>query len=342
MKFNKEKNQANKTKSVETGRQNSGKSTFQFADNRSETINQRKLQELAKNGPQAKQTAQLQAIADNYSLRQYQAIKNIKNHPIQRVHDWKAAELEEQPQTTANKVWSAVISKGKGKEKKASKGIAKRQSLANDPTPDSAINVGATNVNKGDPLPVNPRMLARQVTSWKLAKSMGLENIHAKERYAKKGRGLFKPELYGVSEYFEGGKTIEDMALENPELLRESLKNDKIQKQLSDLKVFDFISGQSDRHMGNIMIGPNNTIKGIDNDQSFPANNARQNLMNNQVNSFTIAGEVLNFNQELIDHETAASIEAMTREDLEDVFKKGAYDDNEKLSDDELEVFLTA
>ena len=50
--------------------QGGGESTFQFVDNRSEAIVQRKLQELANNSPHAKKIAQLQAMADNQSAQQ--------------------------------------------------------------------------------------------------------------------------------------------------------------------------------------------------------------------------------------------------------------------------------
>jgi hypothetical protein len=71
-------------------------STFQFLDNRPESITQMKLQELAENSPQVSQLrafqerannspqfnkmAQLQAMADNYSAQQHQPIQKKKNN----------------------------------------------------------------------------------------------------------------------------------------------------------------------------------------------------------------------------------------------------------------------
>lgn len=69
--------QKNKSQSVAntvSPKQNSDKSTLHFADNRAETVIQRKLPEIINNSPQAKQTAQLQEMADNYSTRQGQPI----------------------------------------------------------------------------------------------------------------------------------------------------------------------------------------------------------------------------------------------------------------------------
>jgi len=54
-------------------------STFQLGDNRPEAIAQRKLQEMANNSPQAKQAAQLHAMAKNISLQE-QLIQKKKNN----------------------------------------------------------------------------------------------------------------------------------------------------------------------------------------------------------------------------------------------------------------------
>lgn len=76
--------------------QSGGESTFQFADNRHETVAQMKLQEMANNSSQVsqlrafqdmannssqvKQAAQLQAMVDNYSAQQSQAIQKKENN----------------------------------------------------------------------------------------------------------------------------------------------------------------------------------------------------------------------------------------------------------------------
>lgn len=76
--------------------QSSQKSTFQFVDNRPESVAQIKRQEMAdnsspvsqlrafqnmaNNSPQAQQTAQLQAMTDNHSMRQQHPIQNKENN----------------------------------------------------------------------------------------------------------------------------------------------------------------------------------------------------------------------------------------------------------------------
>lgn len=65
---------------AEVSKMESGsESAFQFVDNRPEAIAQRKLQGMANNSPKAKQVAQLQAMADNYSARQ-PSIQDKKNN----------------------------------------------------------------------------------------------------------------------------------------------------------------------------------------------------------------------------------------------------------------------
>ena len=73
--------QENKSQSSSHGKfqsQGGGESTFQFVDNRSEAIVQRKLQELANNSPHAKKIAQFQVMADNQSAQQ-QPIQKKEN-----------------------------------------------------------------------------------------------------------------------------------------------------------------------------------------------------------------------------------------------------------------------
>lgn len=49
--------------------------------------------------------------------------------------------------------------------------------------------------------------------------------------------------------------------------------NAKFQKGMSDLQVMDYLTGQVDRHSGNIFVDDDGTVTGIDNDQAFGTNN---------------------------------------------------------------------
>ena len=54
--------------------QTGGEPVFQFADSRPGTVLQRKLQQVANNSRQTRQTAQFRAMADRYTARQRQAV----------------------------------------------------------------------------------------------------------------------------------------------------------------------------------------------------------------------------------------------------------------------------
>lgn len=78
-----DKTQENKSQSVsnETSKkQGVGESTFQFVDNRPESVAQRELQEMANNSPQAKQAVQLQSMADNHSAQKQQPVQKKENN----------------------------------------------------------------------------------------------------------------------------------------------------------------------------------------------------------------------------------------------------------------------
>lgn len=119
MNTHRDKTQEDKSQSVANDvsqKQSSRESTFQFVDNRHETIAQRKLQEMANNSPyvqqlgafqemannspQSKQAAQLQAMADNHSAKPIQKqeieeeeLMQGKFNPIQMKDDLEEEEL---------------------------------------------------------------------------------------------------------------------------------------------------------------------------------------------------------------------------------------------------------
>lgn len=77
-----DKTQENKSQSVANDvsqKKSSSESTFQFIDNRSEAIAQRKLQEMANDSFHTKKAVQLQAMADNYSA-QKQPLQRKENN----------------------------------------------------------------------------------------------------------------------------------------------------------------------------------------------------------------------------------------------------------------------
>ncbi len=75
----KQENKSKAASQIQSRLKDRDQSTFQYADNRREATSLGKLQELANNSPQAKQAAQLQAIADNHSDQHQQPIQKIEN-----------------------------------------------------------------------------------------------------------------------------------------------------------------------------------------------------------------------------------------------------------------------
>ena len=74
--------------------QNSGGSTFHFVDNRPEAVAQRKLQEMANSSSQAKQAAQLQAMANNYSTQKDRKKSHKPASIIQGYFTYKGKKLD--------------------------------------------------------------------------------------------------------------------------------------------------------------------------------------------------------------------------------------------------------
>lgn len=75
-------------------RRRAGESTFQFADDRPANTAHIKTQEIVNKSPQAKQTAQLQSMADEFASQQSHTVHNAER-PIQRVKTVISADLNE-------------------------------------------------------------------------------------------------------------------------------------------------------------------------------------------------------------------------------------------------------
>lgn len=86
-----------------------------------------------------------------------------------------------------------------------------------------------------------------------------------------------------------------------------------IQKGLSDLEVVDYISGQIDRHLGNVFINPENgQVKGIDNDLAFPARSRDEILKSDAQLNSKMVGSL----PKMISNETAEKIMKVSPEAL--------------------------
>jgi hypothetical protein len=104
-------------------------------------------------------------------------------------------------------------------------------------------------------------LITRQVATYEADKFLNLNSI-AEEKY---GVGQDK-KVIGVSIQADGTGVTSNSGFFNIDY-----SDPRVQRGLSDLEVSDFITGQFDRHNGNIFIDPAiGKVTGIDNDLGFP------------------------------------------------------------------------
>lgn len=127
-------------------------------------------------------------------------------------------------------------------------------------------------------------LLARSVASSQVDQLMGLD-VLAEERFGVDAQG----NNMGVSIEVDGAQ-IESQWAEQPGgpkktcTLEVNYRDPRIQKGLSDLEVLDYVTGQIDRHTGNIVVDPRTgNVKGIDNDLAFPAVDREQMLEREKI-----------------------------------------------------------
>lgn len=106
------------------------------------------------------------------------------------------------------------------------------------------------------------RSSARAVASSRLDKAIGT-NVLSEEYFAN-----VNGEKGSVSGNVDGKQLVSESGGQYT-LNHFDMKNPNTQKGLSDLQLMDFLSNQTDRHGGNIFIGDNGKVKGIDNDVAF-------------------------------------------------------------------------
>jgi len=107
-------------------------------------------------------------------------------------------------------------------------------------------------------------------------------------------------------------------------------RDPKIQKGMSDLQLFDAITGQNDRHGGNVFVDPaSGRVTGIDDDKSFGSGMA----VDEQALPYGFKYVGL---PELVDEETAEKVLAVNPDDLREELA-AAQDDTETLTVKEID-----
>jgi hypothetical protein len=179
----------------------------------------------------------------------------------------------------------------------------------------------------------DPRLGARAVGSSRLDRALGL-NVLSEEVFSKHGgkRGTTSARVAGnelMTTKFNNIGHIESQTMAEVDLSKP-----ETQRGFSNLQMMDFLTGQVDRHQGNIFVDPETgQVSGIDNDLAFGRNQRGTDLRNNYGMP------------EQIDVNTAKAIIGMSEEQFLEVLD-GQEGDYQHLEDDEkqaaLERFRTA
>jgi hypothetical protein len=179
-------------------------------------------------------------------------------------------------------------------------------------------------------------MLTRAVATSKLDQMLGT-NVISEERFGVDEQG--RP--VGISVRVDGVGVIGSLPGNREYQLDTDYTRHEVQKGLYDLEVIDYITGQLDRHPGNIFIDPETgVVKGIDNDMCLPRMSREQML-----------GEIDQeqgkpvYNKPLFMHEdTAKKIEGMSparlRRTLQDL-KYPGDEDRGRLTPEEINGAVT-
>ncbi len=152
------------------------------------------------------------------------------------------------------------------------------------------------------------QLLARAVASHEVDKMIGL-NVCAEEKFGMDpaggmvgisvqcdGAGIRS--AYGTNEYGESQTSFLDI----------DYSNAAVQKGLNDLQTLDYITGQCDRHAGNMFVDPESgKVTGIDNDLAFPQPDL-QTVMDNDTQ---LAGKFVATMPKIMHEDTAAKIAAI-------------------------------
>ncbi len=115
------------------------------------------------------------------------------------------------------------------------------------------------------------QLLTRAVASHKVDQLLDL-NICAEEKFGVDEKGV----LYGISIQCDGAGVrsshgFDDYGEPTTAFLNIDYSDPRIQRGVHDLEALDYLTGQVDRHAGNIFVDPDSgKVTGIDNDAAFP------------------------------------------------------------------------
>lgn len=232
-------------------------------------------------------------------------------------------------------------------------GFAKRSMREGEMQNTTTINLGipASTGQDAGAIEQHPNLIARQVVSSRLAKALGLSVI-ADELFSADADG--RP--IGITATARGTQVRQNLAIPAAVRVRAdgtqevgdtvqvfgnfNLRDPRIQKNLSDLQLMDALTGQMDRHLGNIFIdSATGTVTGIDNDMAF-AIDRDVSVTESTLSTFEGRGANLRYTQDQISGSTAARILALDEATLGALIR-GQDGDPERLGDSEVERAVT-
>ncbi len=164
---------------------------------------------------------------------------------------------------------------------------------------------------------VDRHMTTRAVAAHQLDSMIGLNSL-AEEKFGVDDKG----KMFGLSVMADGAGIQSEFRLDGPDsekkvcLLNVGFESAAVQRGLSDLEVSDYISGQIDRHAGNIFVDQQGKVTGIDNDLAFPSA-SREHIQQRETDNLggTINKSVIGMPRQ-IHAETAQKILAVSPDDM--------------------------
>lgn len=221
------------------------------------------------------------------------------------------------PSDTASEVYKVTLNATIGDTGKR-EGFAKK---APDSPNDTTANLGFG--YPGMPMTAAPNLIARQVVSSRIAQFLD-SRVVAPEVFSRANDGS----VLGVTGIARGFPMMERTP--DSDVYRHfDLSDPRIQQGLAELQLMDAITGQMDRHMGNVFIDPETgQVTGIDNDMAFPKDTVYDDKVNNALKEqfhYDSDGQLV-YTQSLIPQQMAEKIIAMDREQLRQVLQGGPAD----------------
>jgi hypothetical protein len=150
-------------------------------------------------------------------------------------------------------------------------------------------------------------LLSRAVASYHVDLLLGT-NVLSEEKFGVDSQGL----PIGISVQVDGVAMMDELPNGKMLMLKVDYTSHQVQKGLYDLEVVDYLTGQIDRHTGNIFIDPETgKVKGIDNDLAFPQVD-RDSLARGGGLKAKMVGRLPSFMHE----ETANNLKNLTEDEL--------------------------